>query len=73
MIGILIIAHDTLPDSLVKAVTHVLGTRPPQFETVSVSASDDPFHLLPTAKEAECSTPSFQGRIGVPLSKVGLS
>ena len=25
MIGILIIAHDSLPDSLVKAVTHVLG------------------------------------------------
>jgi mannose PTS system EIIA component len=51
MIGILIIAHDTLPDSLVKAVTHVLGTRPPQFETLSVLSSDDPFHLLPTAKE----------------------
>lgn len=51
MIGILIIAHDTLPDSLVKAVTHVLGSRPPQFETVSVSASDDPFHLLPGAKD----------------------
>jgi mannose PTS system EIIA component len=51
MIGILIIAHDTLPDSLVKAVTHVLGTRPPQFETLSVAASDDPFHLLPAAKE----------------------
>ena len=28
MIGVLIIAHDTLPDSLVKAVTHVLGARP---------------------------------------------
>ena len=51
MIGILIIAHDTLPDSLVKAVTHVLGTRPSQFETLSVSSSDDPFHLLPAAKE----------------------
>jgi mannose PTS system EIIA component len=51
MIGILIIAHDTLPDSLVKAVTHVLGTRPPQFETLSVSPCDDPFHLLPAAKE----------------------
>ena len=51
MIGILIIAHDTLPESLVKAVTHVLGSRPPQFETVSVSASDDPFHLVPVAKE----------------------
>ena len=51
MIGILIIAHDTLPDSLVKAVTHVLGTRPPQFETLSVASHDDPFHLLPAAKE----------------------
>ena len=31
MIGILIVAHDTLGDSLVGAVTHVLGSRPPQF------------------------------------------
>ena len=37
MIGVLIIAHDTLPDSLVKAVTHVLGTTPPQLETLSVA------------------------------------
>ncbi|MEO6564744.1 MAG: PTS fructose transporter subunit IIA [Casimicrobiaceae bacterium] len=51
MIGILIIAHDTLPDSLVKAVTHVLGARPPQFETLSVLANDDPLNLLPTARE----------------------
>ncbi len=51
MIGILIIAHDTLPDSLVKAVTHVLGARPPQFETFSVAATDDPFDLLPEARE----------------------
>ena len=52
MIGILIIAHDTLPESLVKAVTHVLGARPPQFETLSVSASDDPLNLLPAARDA---------------------
>jgi PTS system ascorbate-specific IIA component len=51
MIGVLIVAHDTLPDSLVKAVTHVLGVRPPQFETLSVAASDDPFDLLPNARE----------------------
>ena len=47
MIGVLIIAHDTLPDSLVKAVTHVLGTTPAQFDTLSVKATDDPFDLLP--------------------------
>ena len=51
MIGVLIVAHDTLPDSLVKAVTHVLGMRPPQFETLSVAATDDPFDLLPAARE----------------------
>jgi PTS system mannose-specific IIA component len=51
MIGVLIIAHDTLPDSLVKAVTHVLGVKPPQFQTLSVAASDDPFDLLPAARE----------------------
>jgi PTS system ascorbate-specific IIA component len=52
MIGILIVAHDTLPESLVRAVTHVLGHRPPQFETLSVEASDDPLHLLPAARAA---------------------
>ncbi len=61
MIGILIIAHDTLPESLVKAVTHVLGTRPPQFETLSVSASDDPFNLLPTARERVRSLDTGEG------------
>ena len=51
MIGILIVAHDTLGDSLVKAVTHVLGTRPPQFDVLSVAATDDPTLLLPAARD----------------------
>ncbi len=51
MIGILIVAHDTLPESLAKAVTHVLGVRPPQFDTVSVACEDDPLDLLPGARE----------------------
>jgi mannose PTS system EIIA component len=51
MIGILIIAHDSLGESLARAVTHVLGTRPPQFEVLSVAATDDPFALLPAARE----------------------
>lgn len=52
LIGILIIAHDSLGDSLVRAVTHVLGARPPQFESLSVGAADDPTALLPAAREA---------------------
>jgi PTS system ascorbate-specific IIA component len=52
MIGILIVAHDTLGESLVRAVTHVLGARPPQFEAFAVTAGDDPILLLPQAREA---------------------
>ena len=51
MIGILIIAHDSLGDGLADAVTHVLGSRPPQFEVLSVAATDDPLMLLPAARE----------------------
>jgi len=50
MIGILIVAHDTLGESLVRAATHVLAVRPPQFETLAVRASDDPLDLLPRAR-----------------------
>jgi len=51
MIGILIIAHDSLGDGLAHAVTHVLGSRPPHFEVLSVAATDDPLTLLPAARE----------------------
>jgi mannose PTS system EIIA component len=51
MIGILIIAHDSLGEGLASAVTHVLGSRPPQFEVLSVAATDDPLMLLPAARE----------------------
>ena len=52
MIGILIVAHDTLSESLARAVTHVLGARPAQFETMSVKGTDDPLDLLPAARAA---------------------
>ena len=50
MIGILIVAHGTLGESLAGAVTHVLGTRPPQFASLQVAATDDPLNLLPKAR-----------------------
>jgi len=61
MIGILIVAHDTLAESLVRAVTHVLGTRPPQFESFAVTAKDDPLLLLPKAREAIARLDSGDG------------
>ena len=51
MIGVLIIGHGSLPESLAQAVTHVLGSRPPQFEVMSVGSNDDPFHVLPMARD----------------------
>ncbi len=52
MIGVLIIGHDTLPESLAQAATHVLGGRPAQFDVLPVSCDDDPLNLLPRAKAA---------------------
>jgi PTS system ascorbate-specific IIA component len=52
MIGVLLIGHDTLPDSLAQAATHVLGARPPQLETLAVCGTDDPLDLLPRARAA---------------------
>jgi PTS system ascorbate-specific IIA component len=51
MIGVLIIAHGTLGESLSAAVTHVLGGRPPQMASLSVAATDDPTLLLPKARQ----------------------
>ena len=61
MIGVLIIAHDTLGDSLIRAVTHVLGARPPQFEAFGVAAGDDPRLLLPKAREAVARLDTGEG------------
>ena len=51
MIGILIVCHGSLASSLAAAVTHVLGHRPDQFETLSVGARDDPSQMLPRARQ----------------------
>jgi PTS system ascorbate-specific IIA component len=61
MIGILIVAHDKLAESLVGAVTHVLGSRPAQFEAMGVSAGDDPAALLPRARERVAALDSGDG------------
>ena len=61
MIGVLIIAHDALGQSLVDAVTHVLGGRPPQFGVFPVKAGDDPLALLPKARAAVAELDSGEG------------
>jgi PTS system mannose-specific IIA component len=50
MIGILIIAHGTLGESLVHCASHVLNKRPPRLRQLGVTAQDDPLLLLPQAR-----------------------
>ncbi len=42
MIGILLITHNGLGDSLVDCVRHVMGEAPPNLKALSVLAGDDP-------------------------------
>jgi mannose PTS system EIIA component len=47
MIGILIIAHGNLGESLIHCASHVLGKNPPQLMSFAVGMHDDPADLLP--------------------------
>ena len=49
MVGILIIAHGTLGESLIHCASHVLGSRPMQLMQIGVTIHDDPQQLLPQA------------------------
>ena len=50
MIGILIIAHGTLGESLIHCASHVLNKRPARLRQLGVTAQDDPLLLLPQAR-----------------------
>jgi PTS system mannose-specific IIA component len=47
MIGILIVAHGTLGESLVHCASHVMGSRPPQLMQLGVGMHDDPAQMYP--------------------------
>ena len=49
MVGILIVAHGTLGESLIHCASHVLGSRPLQLMQVGVTIHDDPQQILPQA------------------------
>jgi PTS system mannose-specific IIA component len=50
MVGILIIAHGTLGESLIHCASHVLNKRPSRLKQLGVTAQDDPLMLLPQAR-----------------------
>ncbi len=49
MVGILIVAHGSLGDSLIHCATHVMGGRPEQLLELGVTVRDDPVQVLPRA------------------------
>jgi PTS system mannose-specific IIA component len=49
MVGILIIAHGTLGESLIHCASHVMGARPPRLLQLGITGQDDPHGLLPQA------------------------
>ena len=50
MIGILIVSHGTLGESLIHCASHVLNKRPSRLKQLSITAQDDPYNLLPQAR-----------------------
>lgn len=51
MIGIFLITHGSLGESLVQCACHVLNKRPPQIVQLGVSGQDDPLDALPLARD----------------------
>jgi mannose PTS system EIIA component len=49
MVGILIITHGTLGESLIHCASHVMGSRPPFLMQLGVTPHDDPQHIIPQA------------------------
>ena len=51
MIGLFLITHSSLGESLIQCACHVLNQRPPQIVQLGVTAQDDPLDALPLARE----------------------
>lgn len=51
MVGILIITHGALGESLIHSASHVMGGRPAQLAQIGVGLHDDPQAMLPQAEK----------------------
>jgi PTS system ascorbate-specific IIA component len=49
MVGILLITHGTLGESLIHCASHVMGSRPSLLMQIGVTPHDDPQQILPQA------------------------
>jgi PTS system ascorbate-specific IIA component len=51
MIGILIVAHGTLGESLIHCASHVMGKRPLYLRQLGITIHDDPDAILPQGRD----------------------
>lgn len=51
MIGILLVAHGTLGESLIHCASHVMGKRPLYLRQLGVTIHDDPEAILPQGRD----------------------
>ena len=51
MIGLFLITHGSLGESLVQCASHVLGKRPPQLAQLGLCGQDSPTDSLPLARD----------------------
>lgn len=51
MIGLLIVAHGTLGESLIHCASHVVGKRPLYLRQLGVTIHDDPDAILPQGRD----------------------
>ena len=51
MIGLLIVAHGTLGESLIHCASHVMGKRPLYLRQLGVTIHDDPEAILPQGRD----------------------
>ncbi|MCL2657678.1 MAG: PTS fructose transporter subunit IIA [Betaproteobacteria bacterium] len=61
MIGIFLITHGTLGESLIQCACHVLHRRPRQITQLGISAADDPLDILPIARQLVATVDSGDG------------
>lgn len=61
MIGILIIAHGNLGDSLIQCMTHLLGKKPDGITSLQVTGTDDARSLLPSAERLVAAVDEGEG------------
>ena len=61
MIGIFIIAHGNLGDSLIQCMTHLLGKKPDGITSLQVTGTDDARSLLPTAQRLVAAVDEGEG------------